>query len=87
MKKIYLIIAILASALTSEAQVYEYQVVTSVESIIPSGLGRSRLISANENRKYKDFTTTRTDGKKVRDQKTNLTALTLESKILMKLNC
>lgn len=69
MKKIYLIIAILASALTSEAQVYEYQVVTSVESIIPSGLGRSRLISANENRNYKDFTTTRTDGKKVRDQR------------------
>ncbi len=69
MKKIYLIIAILASAFTSEAQVYEYQVVTSVESIIPSGLGRSRLISANENRNYKDFTTTRTDGKKVRDQR------------------
>ena len=34
MKKIYLIIALLASALTSEAQVYEYQVITSVESIM-----------------------------------------------------
>ena len=69
MKKIYLIIALLASALTSEAQVYEYQVITSVESIIPSGLGRSRLISSNENRNYKDFTTTRTDGKKVKDKR------------------
>ena len=69
MKKIYLIIALLASALTSEAQVYEYQVITSVESIIPSGLGRSRLISSNENRNYKDFTTTRTHGKKVKDKR------------------
>jgi len=69
MKKIYLIIAVLASALSSEAQVYEYQVITSVESIIPSGLGRSRLISSNENRNYKDFTTTRTDGKKVKDKR------------------
>lgn len=69
MKKIYLIIALLASALTSEAQVYEYQVIASVESIIPSGLGRSRLISSNENRNYKDFTTTRTDGKKVKDKR------------------
>ena len=69
MKKIYFIIALLASALTSEAQVYEYQVITSVESIIPSGLGRSRLISSNENRNYKDFTTTRTDGKKVKDKR------------------
>jgi hypothetical protein len=69
MKKIYLIIAVLASALSSEAQVYEYQVITSVESIIPSGIGRSRLISTNENRNYKDFTTTRTDGKKVKDKR------------------
>ena len=69
MKKIYLIIAVLASALSSEAQVYEYQVITSVESIIPSGIGRSRLISTNENRNYKDFTTTRTDEKIVKDKR------------------
>ena len=69
MKKIYLIIAVLATALTSEAQVYEYQVITRVESIISSGLGRSRIISSNENRNYKDFTTTRTDGKSVKDKR------------------
>ena len=39
-----------------EAQTYEYQVITSVESIIPSGTGRSRLITTDENRNYKDFT-------------------------------
>jgi len=49
----------------SRAQnVYEYQVITSVESIVPAGIGRSRLISQNEPVNYLDFTTTRTDGKK-----------------------
>ena len=38
----------------------EYKVVTSVESIVPSGLGRSRIISANEKKDYKDYTTTQT---------------------------
>lgn len=44
--------------------VYEYQIITSVESIVPAGAGRSRLISQNEPVNYLDFTTSRTDGKK-----------------------
>jgi hypothetical protein len=44
----------------TQAQV-EYKVVTSVESIVPSGLGRSRIISANEQKDYKEFTTTQTE--------------------------
>jgi hypothetical protein len=44
-----------------QAQQYEYKVVTSVESIVPNGLGRSRLISASEDRDYKDFTTDRAE--------------------------
>lgn len=39
----------------------EYKVITSVESIVPSGLGRSRIVSASENRNYKDFTSSRTE--------------------------
>lgn len=39
----------------------EYKVITSVESIVPNGLGRSRLISANETKNYKEFTTTQTE--------------------------
>ena len=69
MKKIYVLIAILCCIYTSEAQSYEYQVITSVESIIPSGTGRSRLVSTNENRNYKDFTSVRTDGKTVKDKR------------------
>ena len=40
---------------------YEYQTVTVVESIIPSGLGRSRMISSEETRNYKDFTSSRSE--------------------------
>jgi len=69
MKKFYLVIALLASIYTADAQGYEYKVVTSVESIIPSGLGRSRIISANDERNYQDFTSERTDGKTTKDKR------------------
>ncbi|QLG47313.1 hypothetical protein HYG79_16755 [Costertonia aggregata] len=42
-------------------QEFEVKVITSVESIIPDGLGRSRLISANDKRDYKEFTSTQTE--------------------------
>ena len=45
----------------NNAQTYEYQIVTVVESIVPNGLGRSRMVSANEVRDYKEFTSTRTE--------------------------
>ncbi|MDC0332021.1 hypothetical protein OAN30_06370, partial [Flavobacteriaceae bacterium] len=69
MKKIYLLIAALCYVFYTEAQTYEYQVITSVESIIPSGAGRSRLISTDEARNYQDFTSERTDGKKAKDKR------------------
>ncbi len=46
-----------------ETQV-EYKVVTSVESIVPNGLGRSRLISANVDRDYDEFSSDRSSDKK-----------------------
>ena len=42
----------------------EYKVVTIVESIVPAGIGRSRIIENNTDVEYEDFTTERTDGKK-----------------------
>lgn len=64
MKKLVLVIAIaLVSLVEVNAQV-EYKIITSVESIVPSGLGRSRLISASEERDYKSFTSQRSDDKK-----------------------
>lgn len=41
------------------AQKYEYSVVTTVESIVPSGLGRSRMIETTEARDYKEFSSQR----------------------------
>ncbi|MHB0753688.1 hypothetical protein [Polaribacter sp. M15] len=42
-------------------QAFEIKVITSVESIIPSGLGRSRLISSNNKRDYKQFTSNQSE--------------------------
>lgn len=63
MKKLISSIFLLLSLgfIPANAQTYEYKVVTSVESIVPSGLGRSRLISANDARDYKEFTSTQSD--------------------------
>lgn len=47
-------------SLDTMAQV-EYKVITSVESIVPGGLGRSRIVSAVEERDYKEFTTEQTE--------------------------
>ncbi|WP_296386678.1 hypothetical protein [Winogradskyella sp.] len=47
---------------------FEVKVITSVESIIPDGLGRSRLISANDKRDYKKFTSTQTEDDNTRNK-------------------
>lgn len=61
MKKSVLVIALVFIAfIEAQAQV-KYKVITSVESIVPSGLGRSRIISANEEKDYKEFTSTQTE--------------------------
>jgi len=61
MKKLLLFaIFILVSFTDLNAQV-EYKIITSVESIVPNGLGRSRLISSSEERDYKEFTSERSE--------------------------
>lgn len=42
----------------------EYKVITVVESIVPAGIGRSRLIENQTDINITDFTTERVDGKK-----------------------
>jgi hypothetical protein len=68
MKKLLLIIVLtLACYFDAQAQV-EYKVITSVESIVSSGLGRSRIISANEEKNYKDYTSTQTEDDNTRNK-------------------
>ncbi|CAM1365486.1 conserved exported protein of unknown function [Tenacibaculum soleae] len=47
---------------------FEIKVITSVESIIPSGLGRSRLISSNNKKDYKQFTSKQTEENNTRNK-------------------
>ena len=62
MKKSILLVAIaLCSFATTFAQ--EVKIVTVVESIVPNGIGRSRMIVANETKDFNEYTTTRTEEK------------------------
>ena len=59
--KNYLTIAFLfMSMLAMQAQAYEFRIITTVESVVPMGLGRSRIISAEEGKNHLDYTTSRT---------------------------
>lgn len=62
MKKIFTLLLSLSLCTFVFAQ--EYKVITTVESIVPLGLGRSRLLDAKQSADYKALTTARVDGKK-----------------------
>lgn len=68
MKKLLLaalvVISFVSISFVGKKQQTEYKTITVVESIIPSGLGRSRMISAEEVKDYKEYTSTRSDDKK-----------------------
>ena len=64
MKKTLLAFILIAMAIPSFAQeAYEYKVVTVIESIVPMGVGRSRIVENKTNIDVKKFTTSRTNGK------------------------
>ncbi len=60
MKKVLFTLAFVALTTMAFSQ---FKVVTVIESIVPGGLGRSRMIEATTDLDYKPFTTARTDGK------------------------
>jgi hypothetical protein len=69
MKKILLLsLFVLLASIELKAQSYEFKVITSIESIVPNGLGRSRLISANDLRDYQDYTSTQSEENKDRNK-------------------
>jgi hypothetical protein len=47
----------------AELQAQKYLIVTTVESIVPGGIGRSRMIVQTDSIDVDQFTTSRTDGK------------------------
>jgi hypothetical protein len=64
MKKILILTLIFLFTITDLNAQVEYKVITSVESIVPAGLGRSRLVSSEEERNYKDFSSERSSDTK-----------------------
>lgn len=64
MKNVFLFAAMLFLGATDMMAQTRYAVVTSIESIIPAGLGRSRMIVNKEDLNTANFTTVRTDGVK-----------------------
>lgn len=65
-----LLIVITTNVFSQETskQAFKIKVITIVESIIPSGLGRSRLISSNNERAYKQFTSNQTEENNTRNK-------------------
>ncbi len=47
---------------------FEIKIITSVESIVPLGLGRSRIISATTDRDYKEFSSQQTENDNTRNK-------------------
>lgn len=67
MKK-FMLFACLAITAVMDVDAQQFKVITSVESIVPSGLGRSRIISATEDRDYKEFTSEQTEEDNTRNK-------------------
>lgn len=60
----FLMIMGISLALTAQ----EYLVVTTVESVVPMGIGRSRMIQQTDSVNFQDYTTVRDDGKAVKNK-------------------
>ena len=60
MKKV-IFIAFLILVATLELNAQQFKVITSVESIVPNGVGRSRIVNTMEEKDYKEYTSTQTD--------------------------
>jgi hypothetical protein len=61
MKKLLVLVASILIITCIQAQ--EYLIVTTVESVVPAGIGRSRMIVQQSEVDVDDMTTDRTDGK------------------------
>ncbi len=67
MKKVLLLaLLLMAGSLSVNAQ--QFKVITSVESIVPNGLGRSRIINAQEEKDYREYTSVQTEEDNTRNK-------------------
>ena len=64
MKKLIVLLLAMSAFIIDAAAQTQYKVITSVESIVPGGLGRSRIIENTDQADSESLTTARTDGKR-----------------------
>jgi hypothetical protein len=68
MKKIILL-GFLVLTIGAQSQTFKYKIVTSIESVVPGGVGRSRIIENGTEVDYTQFTTVRSkEGKEKTDK-------------------
>ncbi len=67
MRKISLF-ALILFACSFELSAQQYKVITSVESIVPNGLGRSRIVDAQEEKDFESYTSTQTEEDNTRNK-------------------
>ncbi len=67
MRKLFLAICFIIAA-TLEMNAQQFKVITSVESIVPSGLGRSRIIDAKEEKDFAEYTSEQTEEDNTRNK-------------------
>ncbi|KQC29863.1 hypothetical protein [Flagellimonas eckloniae] len=67
MKKFLLVVS-LALTMNFGLSAQEYKVITSVESIVPNGLGRSRIVNALEDKDYREYTSVQTEDDNTRNK-------------------
>lgn len=60
MKHLILLAGLLLSGLPA-LQAQTFKVITSVESIVPNGLGRSRIINGQEDKDYREYTSVQSE--------------------------
>ena len=64
MKKLIIAAFLLGSVICEVNAQAQFKIITTIESIVPGGIGRSRIIENGTEIDYEQFTTERTDGKK-----------------------
>ena len=71
MKK-FILFGFLLLTIGAQSQTFKYKIVTSIESVVPGGLGRSRIIENGTEVDYTQFTTVRSkEGKEKTDKDRN----------------
>lgn len=67
MKKVlFALFCVFLAVFGAEAQ--EYKIITTVESIVPSGLGRSRIIDGQEDKDFQEYTSEQSEDDNTRNK-------------------